>query len=113
MKKHNFKALALSLPLLGSALASPAAFAENYGIVYSGGDDLGVGNVVEAPELINSLSTLMQHRDVTVTVSNSPKWQTGYIGDNNECLKVHYVEVSDNNPITSSDSLSFVIKKDK
>ena len=115
MNKTKLKALALSLPLMASALASPAAFAadDDYGITYSGGEALGTGNVTIDSDLVGGLSLLMAHNDVSVSFSNSSRWEDGYIKDGSICRKFKYIRVSNSNPIAASDNVSLTFKNDK
>ncbi len=117
MIKQKIKVVSAALPLLASALFSPATFAtdNNYGIIYRGGDDLGASNVQIDPTLINALSPLVIEDNINVTISNSSKWQTGYIRENDiiGCRKYNYVRVSANETINPEDNVSFTIKDDK
>lgn len=107
MKKHNIKALALTLPLVGSALASPAVFADefyNYGIDYTGGAAVmgssKLSDIVNAEgsggaTLANSLSKIITTRGTT---SFSGSWLNGYYATTNAgedvCLPTKYILVS-------------------
>lgn len=106
MRRLNYKVLALSLPVLGSVLASPATFAtgiSDYNINYSGGTKLS-SNVVEKSNILNNLTPLITDKVTTsFTNSTSVSWREAYYKSNNtSCKKTHYVVVKDTNQIADN-----------
>lgn len=112
MKTNKLKIWASVLSFVGSSIASPAVFAENYGITYSGGEDLGTSNVTINEELVDGLFPLIQETPVSLEFSNSTRWQKeGYIKDKaGGCNKVRYTKITSNDNITASDNMSFTVK---
>lgn len=128
MKKKRMGVLAASLALTG-AMASPYnVFAEvgqndnNFGIVYSGGHMLELGNNVtdggvNGTNLIPNLTKIIPHQGVKVTTNTNGSWQSGYIlgqehyqGQSQPtCRKYKYLVVG-RNGITGGDN-SFTIEK--
>ena len=92
-KKIGIVASAL---LLGAMHFPLTAFAANeYNINYSGGADLGSGNVTVNAGLINGLTELISVGSVTVTPNDASVWKSGYIKENNgtECNTFKYLEI--------------------
>lgn len=109
--RYSVAALALSAPL---ALSS-AAFADNpYGIVYSGGEELGPSNVVSDAELLDSLSLAAgstHDEDVVINFSDSSKWQTLYSGES--CTPVTVLKVQKDATTNYFDGLYYTITNGK
>lgn len=107
MKKHNFKALALGLPLVGSVLASPATFAvNNYNIEYTGGNELSGKVNAEGSAVgdVQKLTPLIPNRNENFSFSDG--WGTGYYqsgsGDNKKCQPTHYLVVRSDTEFSGS-----------
>ena len=95
MKKRSLKALALTLPALGSTIASPAVFAENYGISYIA-DGVELTSVVkQEPALVESLTEIIPRFTKTTFIGDD--WETAYYrtrsGGEDVCLKTKYILV--------------------
>ena len=86
---------------------STAVFADNYGIDYSGGQELGAENTTINPDLVNNFTPLLDDVIFSESVySTSSKWEDAYsktVGDN--CRPVKYFRVSDSKTINESDNL--------
>ncbi len=120
MKTKRIAIAATAVALLGSQLGATSVFAAPYDIEYTGGNLLSASNVQINPTLIDSLTKLMQVREnVEVTTSNSSAINTGYLLDykagsgSSRCKEVKYVTVSNANPITASDGVSYTLVQDK
>lgn len=94
MKKQTFKSLAIVPVLAGIVMSAPVSAANPYGINYSGGQDLGTGNVSMNPGLIDGLTPLI---DGEVTVSAPSGWQKGYVQWGERCHPYSFVKVWENN----------------
>lgn len=98
MKKRNFRALALGLPLLGSALVSPGAFAESYDIIYEDGAILDGDTVTIDTEESPYTQTLTPLIDIakkdSLQISTQGTWEVGYqkLSDDG-CRKINYIFV--------------------
>lgn len=108
MKK--IKTLVFSIVLLCSQLVAPAMATNPYSIEYSGGEELGEGNVMFDDDTIDGLGviipTQIESTEESGTRVNGP-WLSGYF--RGDCDKVFYIKVSGQEPI--DDNLSFSIWK--
>lgn len=96
MKNRKVKvALAATILTAANAIAAPAFAANPYGIVYTGGQELGEETVTINPTLLGELTSLidMGADDVEITFSNSNLWKEGY-SNNGYCTPIKYIEVS-------------------
>lgn len=110
MKKRSLKALALTLPVLGSTIASPAVFAENYGISYTA-DGVELTSVVkQEPALVESLTEIIPR--VTKTTFIGDDWETAYYstksGGEDVCLKTKYILVGNGEHTFPGEGLGFI-----
>ena len=92
------------LVLVGLAISAKNTFAANYGIVYSGGQELSTSNV----KVDTSLSNLTALFDGgTVSYSSSSKWETVYRVSGSKCEAVKIIRVWNDNRVGSSDDIWF------
>ena len=118
MKKTK-RASILASSLMMATLCGVNVFAvgSNYGIVYSGGQDLGESNVTINSGLIEKLTPLIKKGEsaITSTPNQSSKWQRAYISGNrvDTCYNYYYFTVSEDHPITASDGLGFTVTSDQ
>ncbi len=107
----------MALGVLGSTLSGANAFASSadYGIVYSGGQNLGSGNVTINQSLIDGLSPLIKvsSKSNQSTKNNSAKWNTAYMKDGEVCRTYYYAKVSQDAPIVESDNLGFTVVNER
>ena len=111
MKKTK-KLPIIALSLLSPVLCATSVFADsiNYGIVYSGGQDLGSSNVTINQELVEGLTPLINSSNVASTPNSVTKWKKAYMQDGDfGCKDYYYFEVSEDNPVVESDGLGFTI----
>ena len=87
-----------------------------YGIVYSGGQELGTNNNVQInPGLISSLMPVIEKDDdISLSFSDSNLWQEGYAyASATSCVKVKYLRIWKDNPINSSSNLFYTVSNQK
>ncbi len=115
MKRKNklFKGLSITLALLGVVVANVGrVFAANtYNINYSGGTPLSTDNIVVDPTL-TSLKALYSS-NMGFVVSDSNLWESVYYKSGEKCTESRMIRVWDNNRITSSDNVYFVLSGDQ
>ncbi len=103
MKKSNIFIYLILFAFFGVFFRTQNTFAANeFGIEYSGGVDLGEyvesgvtkTNVQANPDLINSLTPLITGGNgFKLTFSNSSKWEKGYFKkDNGSCTRIGYIK---------------------
>ena len=113
-----FSFLILSM-MVGAFSITTSVFATNeYGIIYSGGDDWGEymesgvkkTNVQEDPSLISELSPLLTgNGDFKLTWSNSSVWNRGYFKrKDNACVEVGYIKADSS---LAGDSVYYVMNQ--
>lgn len=121
MKKIK-RASIVASSLLMATLSGVSVFADdgNFGIIYSGGADLGSSNVTINENLVSGLTTLIKSNNATSTPNGSAKWKKGYAktsGNDSPCRPFYYFEVpaSTGATITSAanEELGFTITGDK
>ena len=117
MKNKKLRIILATAMFFGASTLSPGVFADNYGIVYQGGEVLGEDNVTIDPGLIKSLTPLLRHGYSTNTPNGSTRWKSAYVKEirsNGEprCRSYYYISVSNNNPITADDGVGFTISND-
>ena len=121
MKKIK-RASIVASSLLMATLSGVSVFADdgNFGIIYSGGADLGSSNVTINENLVSGLTTLIKSNNATSTPNGSAKWKEGYAktsGNDSPCRPFYYFEVpaSTGAAITSAanEELGFTITGDK
>lgn len=100
MKKQTFTSLAIASVFLGMAMSAPVFAVNPYGIDYSGGQDLGTGNVSMNPGLIDGLTPLIGG-ELTVAVQSG--WQKAYVRWGESCHPFSYVKVWENNQFAENE----------
>ncbi|MBQ3476124.1 hypothetical protein IJH26_01265 [Candidatus Saccharibacteria bacterium] len=110
MKIKGMKLAAGAVMAVFLLSSSADVFATNtYNINYAGGEILGSDNVQIRPELIESLVPLFNTDDVNISLSNSSKWQTGYLSSEG-CHKFSYLKIDSNN---TGNGVSATLSNDK
>ncbi len=104
MRKQALISLVVLSAFVGSVISAPVFATNPYGIEYSGGQDLGAENVNIDPELIDSLTPLI---DGEINVSAQDNWQKAYVLWRG-CHPFSYVKVWENNQY-SEDELKYTI----
>ena len=114
MKKYS--SVVVVAILCGLVSPCVSVFADNYGIVYEGGEELGGSNVNINKELVSDLSPLIKEKNDYVDVFESDssiiKWENGYISDG-PCKPYKFFRVTDKVVSGDSDGFGFNIKKGK
>lgn len=113
MKHKKLLTSAASAALLGAAMFPASVFADNYGIVYSGGKPLNENNgtININSQLIDGLSSLVSGSDGEVELTTE-NWLQGWhhrTGEDEECHSIDYFTISGT---SSTDKHSFSIKND-
>lgn len=102
---------AIGVIVISLLLAASNALADNtYNIEYTNGELLGSNNVTINASLVDSLSPIIKISNNTTLTADSDKISTGYLYatySNNQCQEVKYVTISENNPITENDHVSY------
>ena len=112
MKKYLKMALAFVAAIFFSFRVLDVFAANPYGMVFSGGELLGDGNVQIAPGLVNGLQPLVTNDIITGFVrSSSPLWKEGYVQIGSNCSKSSYFLVQ--NASNTFNNLSYDLATDK
>lgn len=117
MAKNKLKLLAPAISLLGASLLTPAVMATstNYNMDYSGGTNLGTDNVTIDADLVDSLTPIIAMHGNTTLKYNGLLWQTAWqkIVGENTCRQIHYVMITQDDPIQESDEVGITITEGK
>lgn len=113
--KNYKKGIIVASMMLATASLSVNVFAENYGIQYSGGQQLSESNITIDPDLIDGLTPLFKSViSSETTYSNSNKWENGYmlITTSNVCKPMKYFRLSGTKTVSSADNLKMTLSNE-
>ena len=79
MRFKKLKAVLATILSLGMLFPFANAFAENYGIIYDGGEPLSAENIQIDPDLLSGLTRVGYGANAKFTLSDSPLWKKAYI----------------------------------
>lgn len=117
MKNKLMKMTVLMAVLCFALIQGMGAFAVSpYGIIYSGGEPLGEDNLIEDPELINSLSLLTKSGgDANINFNNAGHWEKVYSlnSEAGTCTPITAYRVYKSNPLNYFDNASYSISLGK
>ena len=113
--RKTIKIGTLALAVVGLLTQSTNALAINpYGIVYSGGQELGVNNVQIEPNLVEGLTPLIvSDNNLKVGVSDSSRWEVGYYSTNGICTSMKFFRIYDNGQVDPSSNLSYRLSRNQ
>jgi hypothetical protein len=117
---NNKKLNIVAVSLFGLASLSQVAnvsAVNPYNIEYIGGAPLSASNVQidsSISDLVPIIKTGSGEGSGIITISNSPKWETGYyrVSATGECRRYNFIRIYANNLINSDDDIYYTLSND-